>query len=136
MRLRFPGKREIQKSRALPSTLSTWTLVDPEDDLDRDARPRPDPSRQDTQEADDPGPHDLPAGSQPQPGPEPQPPIATHNVTTPGEPKPADVGGPKQQNAPPPSRQPMSKFRKFIKSASSPPYFKFKKEAADTQSKS
>jgi len=52
---RFPGKREILKTQALPSTSSTWTLVDPEVRLDRHTKPRPDPLGQDTQDVDEPG---------------------------------------------------------------------------------
>jgi hypothetical protein len=128
MRSRFPGQREIPRPHALPSTFSTWTLVDPEVHLERQARPRPDPPRQDTQEVNDPGPYDSSAGSPPQPEPEPQPSVDIHKVTTPSEPiipKAVDAVGTRKENAPattqtdpPPPRRPVSKFRKFIKSMS------------------
>jgi hypothetical protein len=123
---RFPGKRETPKSQALPTTLSTWTLVDHEV---HSGEPRPDPPRQDTQDVVDPVPHDLLVGNPRPPKPVPQTcPVDGQKVTTPGGPKLQTPGAAtwSQKENPPPqvqsnssqSRQPMGKFRKFIKSAS------------------
>ncbi|KAF9790828.1 kinase-like domain-containing protein [Thelephora terrestris] len=61
--LSFPGGREIPKAQAIPSTLSTWSLADPEVYISRTNKPRTDPNRQEMQ--DEPGPADPSTGSLP-----------------------------------------------------------------------
>ena len=62
-------------AKPLPTTSSTWTLLDTREHVDRDTEPRLDPSRKDT--ADEPGPQD-PSAPDPQEGrprDQPNPPI-------------------------------------------------------------
>ena len=65
---RFPGNREIPKADALPSTLSVWTLADPEIHMSRTIEHRADQNRKDT--LDESGPPDPSTGVSPMTGPE------------------------------------------------------------------
>ena len=123
---RFPGKREISNTRPLPSTQSTWTLMDPHPE--KQIEPRTDPLRQET--LDELGPDDPSAPSPRLPDPGPQTSAEEDKVMTPGEPEPSKAvdtpGSPKlnsrppAQNDSPPPGKPIGWFRKFMKSMSLP----------------
>lgn len=120
---RFPGKRGISKTKTLTSTTSTWTLGDPKD---RHSTHRADPLRQETME--EPGPPDPSVGNSGPPEPEPKTsvPVKRHRVTAVDKPNlpnavnavesPKVESSSQTRNDPSAPRQPVGKWRKFMKS--------------------
>ena len=118
---RFPGKRGTPGAQKLPVAPSTWTLVGPEAHSDGNPNPRPDQSRQGTQ--DDPGPLDPSAWGPRVAGLEPPTLVERHGVPTPGAqgtPKPEDTLKARNEDASPATRSSSSplvtKIKNFFKS--------------------
>ena len=108
--------------RALLYAPSTWTLAGPGAHPNMNSKPRSDPPRQDTLDADELGPQDPSAGSPLTTAPEPPTSASKHKASVAGEPEPQGPAGPgsnsppQAQSNPPPARRPVGRFRKIMKS--------------------